>query len=116
MHDIKKLGNQQLGLHYEVIYKKLNDMKIDIMEDITDILGKVPGMDVETYTNHQKFHEFCSEYLSSIQEEKKNALLALLMQEKTIQQEIERRQKQMLKDIGIDTPSLRTKLIAEKTK
>jgi predicted nucleotidyltransferase len=116
MYDIKKLGNQQLGLHYEVVHKKLNDMKRTIIEDITNLWGKSPNIDFNTITDSQKFHTYCSEYISSLQEEKKNALLALFTQEHTIQQEIEKRQKQMLKEIGIHTPSMRTKIIIEKTK
>jgi hypothetical protein len=37
-HNIKTLGNQQLGLHYEVIYKKIDDTKIAILEDIRAVL------------------------------------------------------------------------------
>ena len=37
-HNIKTLGNQQLGLHYEVIYQKLDDTKIAILEDIRSAL------------------------------------------------------------------------------
>jgi len=38
MNDIKTLGNKQLGVYNEIIRKKLNDLKIDILEDINDIV------------------------------------------------------------------------------
>jgi hypothetical protein len=38
-HNIKGIENQQIGFYYEVTEKKINDIKIEIMEDIMNIFG-----------------------------------------------------------------------------
>jgi len=115
MHDIKKLGPQQLGLHYEVTYKNLNDIQIAIIEDIRDLLGKNPQIGYKIYTDPKEFYRYCKQYRPSIQKEKKEMFLFLSQQEQTIQEEIHTRQKKMLKDIGIKAPSLRVQMITQAT-
>ena len=115
MHDIKNLGAEQLGLHYEVIYKKLNDIKIEIIEDITELLGKNPQIGYIEYTDPKAFERYCRPYRQNIQKEKKEIFLGFLEQEQTIQKEIHARQKKMLEAIGITTPSLRVQMITQAT-
>jgi len=112
-HNIKGLENQQIGLYYEVTEKKLTDIKIDIMEDIMNIFGGHTGIDNDTFIDHKKFQEFSSHYETAIQEEKKDILMALLEQEQDIQEEIQKRQIKMLKEIGITIPSIRVHMIME---
>ena len=115
MHDIKKLGAQQLGLYYEVTYKKLNDIQITIIGDIRDLLGKNPQIGYKTYTDTKEFYRYCKQYRPNIQKEKKEIFLVLSQQEQAIQEEIHTRQKKMLNDIGITTPSLRVQMITQTT-
>jgi len=116
MHDIRSLGNEQLGLHYEVTQKKINDIQTAIIDDITNLLGIVPIIKDDIYNNPEKFHIHCKPYLSYIEKEKKEILLILIQQEKTIDKEIKHRQTQMLKEIGITTPSIRVMTIVEQTR
>ncbi|MCX6824344.1 MAG: hypothetical protein NT085_04410 [candidate division SR1 bacterium] len=115
MYDIKNLGAEQLGLYYEVTYKKLNDIKIEIIEDIAELLGTTPQIEYTTYIEQKEFEIYCTPYLQDIQKEKKEMFLILSQQEQTIQEEIRTRQKQMLKNIGITTPSLRVQMIKQAT-
>lgn len=115
-HNIKALGNKQLGLHYEVTYQKLDEIKIEIIEDITDLLGQAPKIGFETYQNPQKFCEYCKQYRSNIEKEKKELFLLLIKKEEDIQQEIIRRQRNMLFEIGIETPSIRVFEIIQEMK
>ncbi len=116
MHDIKLLGNQQLGFHYEVINQKLNDIQTAIIDDITDLLGIVPVIDDDTYKNTEKFYNYCKTYRLYIEQEKKNIFTILIQQQKDIQEEIKKRQLNMLKEIGITAPSTRVMMIVEQTR
>jgi len=111
--NIKRLENQQIGFYYEVTEKKINDIKIEIMEDIMNIFGGQTGIDNKTFVDHKKFQEFTSYYQTAIQEEKRDILMALLEQEKDIQEEMHERQIKMLKEIGITIPSVRVHIIIE---
>lgn len=115
MHDIKSLGNQQLGLHYEVTHKKLNDIQLAIVDDIADLLGKMPAIDYTIYTNAESFHTYCQKYRTSIQQEKKELFITLMQQQKNIKKEIKARQIRMIKEIGITIPSVRVQMIMEIT-
>ena len=111
MHDIEKLGNQQLRLHHEKTNQELNDIKIAIVDDITDLLWIVPVINDDTYENTEKFLNYCKEYQLYIENEKKNLFVILIQQQKDIKEEIKKRQLQMIKEIGIITPSIRVMMI-----
>ena len=116
MHDIRSLGNQQLGFHYEIINQNINDIQTAIIDDITDLLGIVPVIDDDTYKNTEKFYNYCKKYRLHIEQEKKNLFTVLIQQQKDINQEIKQRQTYMLKEIGITTPSIRVIMILEQTR
>lgn len=113
MSNIKELENQQLGFYYEILHKKINDIKLEIFDDIADVLGNPPPIEYETYEDPEKFHTYCTTYLSYIQKETKDLFQSLLQQVQDTQEEICTRQLQMMKEIGITTPSIRTEMIAE---
>jgi hypothetical protein len=73
-------------------------------------------MDIETYKNPKKFHNHCKWYRSFVQETNKEIFLHFSEQERNIQEEIGKRQLEMLKEIGIIAPSVRVKIIMNWTK
>jgi len=114
-HNMKTLGNKQLGLHYEVIYQKIDNIKTEIIRNIADILGQAPKIGFEIYKDSKLFRTYCKNYESSIEKTKKDMLEILIQQEENIRKEIQRRQREMLKDIGITIPSLRVIMIMKET-
>ncbi len=115
MNNIKSLGNKQLSLYHETIYQKLNNIQMAIMEDITYTLGEKSPIINEISTNTKKFKKYYKKYQHIIQKEKKELFLIVMKQQNEIKEEIERRQKQLLKDIGIISPSMRVQKIIEET-
>jgi hypothetical protein len=86
------------------------------MEDIKEILQEEPHINYETYKNPTVFHEYCKPYRSDIEESKKELFILLLQHEQDIKKEITRRQMQMLQEIGVIAPSIRVKIVIERTK
>ncbi|HBB04648.1 TPA: hypothetical protein DCZ39_07300 [Patescibacteria group bacterium] len=113
---LRTLGNRQLTEYYKVTYQKLNTIKEEIIENITNILGKGPDIDKEEYGDTKKFLRQCKPYETSIKEEKKDLFTILMNKEKDIQKEIRERQIKMLRSIRIITPSIRVRTIIENTR
>lgn len=110
---IANLGNAQLGRHYDATHKKLENIKEEILEDITNILWHDPDIDNATYMDTPKFYEYCSTFEAHIGKEKKDLYAILITKEINIKEEMKTRQKKMLKEIDITTPSMRVRMIAE---
>ena len=60
-----------------------------------------------------KFYEYCSTFEAHIGKEKKDLYAILITKEINIKEEMKTRQKKMLKEIDITTPSMRVRMIAE---
>lgn len=115
MTNIKNLGNKQLGYYHEMLYTKIYNLQNEIIEHISDILGKEPDISIEEEADPKKFMIFCKRYNSAIETEKQRLLQTLMLETQEIETEIYKRQLEMLKEIGIQVPSLRSTLIIEKT-
>lgn len=115
MVDIKKLGNKQLGFYHETIYHQIYDIQNDILENICDILGKEPEISDEEQEDIEKFMNFYAKYESAISLENKRLLLTFIHQKQKIEKEIARRQRRLLKTIGIHIPSTQTEVIVKET-
>ena len=113
---LKTLGNRQLTDYYRVTYQKLNLIKEEIIENITNILGRNPYTDEEGYKDSKKFIRHCKPYETSIKEENKDLFTILMNKEQDIQKEMKKRQIKMLRSIGIIVPSIRVRIIIENTR
>jgi len=113
MDNIKWLGNKQLGLKYEITEKRLNDVKMEILEDIKDILWVNISINMDIIKNTEKFKQHFENHRTNIQKENKEIFSILSKEQKEIQKEIEIRQKKMLTEIGIHHPSTRVQMIAK---
>ena len=116
MSEIQTLGTQQIWLYYEVIEKRINESKIQIIEDISNVLGQEHHIDNETFVDKKKFNRYYLVHESIIQDTTKEMFLILRQQESDIQKEIGKRQTEMLREIGIIAPSIRVGMITESTK
>lgn len=89
---------------------------MDILENIHDTLGNAPNINDDTYTDTQKFRTYCERYRSIINQENKDMFLLLSKSEQEIENEMKKRQIQMLREIGIMRPSLRVQMIMDETR
>ncbi len=115
MDNFTSLGNHQLWIYYQVIEYKINEIQKTILEDIGDILGNIET-NPEIYTNKEKFKAYCNPYRSTVEQEKKELLNTLNKQHNEIDKEMENRQRTMLKEVDIDTPSIRVLMIMKATR
>lgn len=113
---LKTLGNRQLTEYYKVTYHKLNTIKQEIIENITNILGRNPYSDNEGYADPKEFIRQCKPYETSIKEENKDLFTILMRKEQDIQEEIKKRQIKMLRSIRIIASSIRVRTIIENTR
>lgn len=113
MNDIKSLENIQLGIYSDVVEKRISMIKLEILENIKEILGKKISIDTKTYNTEKLFYTHCKNYRSIVDTEKKELFYMLAEEKDSIKKEIEKRQKKMLQDIKISNPS---QLVASITK
>lgn len=73
-------------------------------------------IDNEIFVDKKKFNEYYLTHAAIIQSTTKKTFILLCQQEAVVQEEISKRQAEMLKEIGISTPSIRVGMITESTK
>lgn len=91
MLNIKKLGNNQLGIYYEKIDRELDIVQTEILEQLKNIFNDIPDMNYPTYNDPKKFKEFCSPYRETIKDEYKKNFIEMMQQQEELKKEIKSR-------------------------
>lgn len=111
--EIGNLWNKQLSIYYRKNLEDLWYIKNEIANNLYETL-KIE-IDNNRLENTEIFANGIENFENYLSPETKDSFTTLVEQDKHIKKEIKKRQIQLLKDIGITTPSIRVLEIVKKT-
>lgn len=119
MHDMesmKTMDNQDLGFYYEVIAEEIKASKLKIVENIVKVFSLDRRPDKETFHQDEEFKRYCRPYRSLVDDCVKDSFDVLSEEREQIKEEMEKRQRTLLKEIGINNPSVRLRILMDQTR